>query len=143
VKRALVLTALLAIAAVGGALAYRSAARDRSYRVLIASGEAALASGETLAAVEDFSGAIAIRPDAMLAWLRRGAPARTSKPRYRIEAANALIADGNRDVKMQEPSAVDVYDFRDEYVSDLANVIDLPAIARSGLEDALRRALLT
>ncbi|MGW9326478.1 ABC-F family ATP-binding cassette domain-containing protein [Streptomyces koyangensis] len=28
-----------------------------------------------------------------LAWLRRGAPARTSKPRYRIEAANELIAD--------------------------------------------------
>ncbi len=27
-----------------------------------------------------------------LAWLRRGAPARTSKPRYRIDAANALIA---------------------------------------------------
>jgi len=26
-----------------------------------------------------------------LAWLRRGAPARTSKPRYRVEAANALI----------------------------------------------------
>ena len=28
-----------------------------------------------------------------LAWLRRGAPARTSKPRYRIEAAEALIKD--------------------------------------------------
>ncbi|MBM7771794.1 ATP-binding cassette subfamily F protein uup [Actinokineospora baliensis] len=28
-----------------------------------------------------------------LAWLRRGAPARTSKPRYRIEAAEALISD--------------------------------------------------
>ncbi|OBK84102.1 ABC-F family ATP-binding cassette domain-containing protein [Mycolicibacter sinensis] len=28
-----------------------------------------------------------------LAWLRRGAPARTSKPKFRIEAANALIAD--------------------------------------------------
>lgn len=28
-----------------------------------------------------------------LAWLRRGAPARTSKPRYRIEAAESLIAD--------------------------------------------------
>ena len=26
-----------------------------------------------------------------LAWLRRGAPARTSKPRYRVEAANTLI----------------------------------------------------
>src|SRR6202451_2453567 len=28
-----------------------------------------------------------------LAWLRRGAPARTSKPKFHIEAANALIAD--------------------------------------------------
>ncbi|WP_018331065.1 ABC-F family ATP-binding cassette domain-containing protein [Actinomycetospora chiangmaiensis] len=28
-----------------------------------------------------------------LAWLRRGPPARTSKPKYRIEAAEALIAD--------------------------------------------------
>src|SRR3954447_14971901 len=28
-----------------------------------------------------------------LAWLRRGAPARTSKPRFRIEAANTLIED--------------------------------------------------
>ncbi|WP_297698934.1 ABC-F family ATP-binding cassette domain-containing protein [Mycobacterium sp.] len=28
-----------------------------------------------------------------LAWLRRGAPARTSKPKFRIEAANQLIAD--------------------------------------------------
>jgi ABC transport system ATP-binding/permease protein len=28
-----------------------------------------------------------------LAWLRRGAPARTSKPRYRVEAAETLIAD--------------------------------------------------
>ncbi|HUO37735.1 MAG TPA: ABC-F family ATP-binding cassette domain-containing protein, partial [Mycobacterium sp.] len=28
-----------------------------------------------------------------LAWLRRGAPARTSKPKFRIQAANALIAD--------------------------------------------------
>lgn len=28
-----------------------------------------------------------------LAWLRRGAPARTSKPKFRIEAANALIDD--------------------------------------------------
>ena len=28
-----------------------------------------------------------------LAWLRRGAPARTAKPRFRVEAANRLIAD--------------------------------------------------
>ena len=28
-----------------------------------------------------------------LAWLRRGPPARTSKPKFRIHAANTLIAD--------------------------------------------------
>ena len=28
-----------------------------------------------------------------LAWLRRGPPARTAKPKFRIDAANALIAD--------------------------------------------------
>ena len=28
-----------------------------------------------------------------LAWLRRGAPARTTKPKFRVEAANALISD--------------------------------------------------
>ncbi|PRC48618.1 ABC transporter ATP-binding protein, partial [Mycobacterium sp. ITM-2017-0098] len=28
-----------------------------------------------------------------LAWLRRGPPARTSKPKFRIDAANALISD--------------------------------------------------
>ena len=28
-----------------------------------------------------------------LAWLRRGAPARSTKPKFRIDAANALIAD--------------------------------------------------
>ena len=72
VKRAVALTALLAIAAVGGAVAYRSTVRERSYRLLIASGEAALAADQTLAAIESFSGAIAVRPDAMLPRLRRG-----------------------------------------------------------------------
>ncbi len=43
------------------------------------------------------AGVLAERRDNLLrkelAWLRRGAPARTSKPRFRVEAANALIAD--------------------------------------------------
>jgi tetratricopeptide (TPR) repeat protein len=72
VKRAVVLAALVAVAAVAGAIVYRSTVRERSYRLLIASGEAALAAGQTLEAVEDFSGAIAVRPDAMLPRLRRG-----------------------------------------------------------------------
>jgi len=55
-----------------------------------------------------------------LAWLRRGPPARTSKPRFRIEAANALIADEPppRDkVELQRVAATrlgkDVYDVED------------------------------
>ncbi|WP_392544525.1 ABC-F family ATP-binding cassette domain-containing protein [Oryzobacter telluris] len=46
---------------------------------------------------ERLAGVIADRRDNLLrkelAWLRRGPPARTSKPRFRIDAANALIAD--------------------------------------------------
>jgi len=72
VKRALILTSLLAIGAVSGALAYRAADRERSYRLLVTSGETALAQGANLTAVEDFSGAIVVRPDAMLPRLRRG-----------------------------------------------------------------------
>ena len=46
---------------------------------------------------ERMAGVIAERRDNLLrkelAWLRRGPPARTSKPKFRIDAANALIAD--------------------------------------------------
>ncbi|MFP5218247.1 MAG: ABC-F family ATP-binding cassette domain-containing protein [Actinomycetes bacterium] len=55
-----------------------------------------------------------------LAWLRRGPPARTSKPRFRIEAANALIADEpppRDDVALQRFATArlgkDVYDVED------------------------------
>jgi tetratricopeptide (TPR) repeat protein len=75
---------VLAIAAVSGALAYRAAARDRDYRLLIASGDAAASANETLAAIEDFSGAIAVRPDAMLARLKRG---ETYRRRGELEVA--------------------------------------------------------
>ncbi|MGE3956080.1 MAG: tetratricopeptide repeat protein [Vicinamibacterales bacterium] len=97
-KRALVLTALVAVAAVAGALAYRAAARERNYRVLLASGEAALAAGETLAAVEDFSGAIAVRPDAMLPRLRRGET-------YRLRGELDVAARDFRAASTLDPTA--------------------------------------
>jgi tetratricopeptide (TPR) repeat protein len=71
-KHVLVVMALLAITAVGGAVAYQSAAREREYRQLIAEGDTALGRADALAAVEDYSGAIVLRPDSMLAHLRRG-----------------------------------------------------------------------
>ncbi|MBA0049378.1 ABC transporter ATP-binding protein [Streptomyces sp. AJS327] len=49
----------------------------------------ARAERERIAAQEEAKRQNLVRKE--LAWLRRGAPARTSKPRFRIEAANALI----------------------------------------------------
>ncbi|MET7640308.1 ABC-F family ATP-binding cassette domain-containing protein [Streptomyces sp. NPDC005438] len=51
----------------------------------------ARAERERIAATEEAKRQNLMRKE--LAWLRRGAPARTSKPRFRIETANALIAD--------------------------------------------------
>ncbi|GAA4909934.1 ATP-binding cassette subfamily F protein uup [Stackebrandtia albiflava] len=51
----------------------------------------ARAERERIAAVEADKRANLMRKE--LAWLRRGPPARTSKPKFRIDAANALIAD--------------------------------------------------
>jgi ATP-binding cassette subfamily F protein uup len=51
----------------------------------------ARAERERIAAQEETKRKNLVRKE--LAWLRRGAPARTSKPRFRVEAANALIAE--------------------------------------------------
>jgi len=57
-----------------------------------------------------------------LAWLRRGPPARTSKPKFRIDAANALIAD--------EPPARDSAQLLEFAGSRLGrSVIDLNEVA--------------
>ncbi len=71
-KRALIVMACLAAVAVAGAIVYQSSARERDYRQLLAQGDAALAAAQTFTAIEDYSGAIALRPDSMLAHLRRG-----------------------------------------------------------------------
>jgi len=51
----------------------------------------ARAERERMQAASDARRANLLRKE--LAWLRRGPPARTSKPRFRIDAANALIAE--------------------------------------------------
>ena len=71
VKRLLLVLLLLA-----GSLAARTAffetRRERTYRRLIDQGEVALAAGNTSAAIEAFSGAVALKADSMLGYLRRG-----------------------------------------------------------------------
>jgi tetratricopeptide (TPR) repeat protein len=72
VKRSLFVLTFLALVAVGAAIAYQAAARQRQYRGYLARGDEALREDQTFAAVEAYSGAIALRSDSMLAYLRRG-----------------------------------------------------------------------
>ena len=65
-----------------------------------------------------------------------GGPADSDATNWIAGRANELIADGNRDVKRSEPSAVDQYDFRGEYVTDLASILNLDAIKKAGLHVA-------
>jgi tetratricopeptide (TPR) repeat protein len=71
-RRPFLIGALVTVLAVAVAVAWTAATRDREYGRLIAAGDAALAGGETTLAIEAFSGAIALKRDAMLAHLRRG-----------------------------------------------------------------------
>lgn len=70
-KRVL-LPILLLLAAAAGALGYQTASRrDRDYRALMARGDRSLGGDQIFGAIEAYSGALALRPDSMLAHLRR------------------------------------------------------------------------
>lgn len=62
-----------------------------------------------------------------------GGPADSDATSWIAARANELIADGLRGVLMSEPSAVETYDFRGNYVNDLRNIIDMTAIKTSGI----------
>ena len=62
-----------------------------------------------------------------------GGPADTDATSWIAKRANEIIADGMRDVRMSEPSGVETYDFRGNYVADLKNIIDVEAIKNSGI----------
>ncbi len=64
--------ALTVSAALLGILAWQAVVRQTEYGRLIAEGDRALAKDETLLAVEAFSGAITLRQNSMLAYLKRG-----------------------------------------------------------------------
>src|SRR5258708_13252401 len=64
--------ALLAVVAVGAASAYQIATRQRDYATLLTRGDNALRDDQTFGAIEAYSGAIALRQDSMIAYLRRG-----------------------------------------------------------------------
>ena len=62
-----------------------------------------------------------------------GGPADSDATGWIADRANELILDHSRGVKRGEPSAVDTYDYRGAYVTDLANIIDFDAIRAAKL----------
>jgi len=71
-KRSLLVTLVVAGLALAVGALWTTATRDREFRRLIDAGDAALAADQPFPAVEAFSGAIALRDDSMLAYLKRG-----------------------------------------------------------------------
>jgi tetratricopeptide (TPR) repeat protein len=62
----------LAAVALAAMLGYASNRREQTYRGLIEQGNDALAKGESFAAIEAFTVAIALKPESMLGYLKRG-----------------------------------------------------------------------
>jgi tetratricopeptide (TPR) repeat protein len=84
VRRYALLVVVLGLATLAGASIYLSYATERDYTQLIASGDQAAAASQPSQALESYSGAVALRPESMLAYLKRG---RTYKERGELDAA--------------------------------------------------------
>ena len=85
-KRAIFVLAVLALALAGGGAAYQALAQ-RNYSALLTRGDHALRDDLAFNAIEAYCGAIALRPDSMLAYLRRGQTYQRRGERGDLEAA--------------------------------------------------------
>lgn len=86
-RRTIAVLILVLVAASAAGLAYQVAARQRDYRAAVRRGDAALRDDLTFAAIEAYSFAIGLRPDSMLAYLRRGETYRRRADRGDLDAA--------------------------------------------------------
>ena len=71
-RRTIAVVVLVAIVGVAGALAYSALANEREFDRLMAEGDAAMAGDRPFQAIEAYSGAIARKPDSVLAHYKRG-----------------------------------------------------------------------
>jgi tetratricopeptide (TPR) repeat protein len=111
VKR--VLAGLILLALSGAAVyGYTLSERERAYRRAIAEGDAALARDNTTAAIEAFSGAIALKSDSMLGYLKRG---HTYRLRNEIPAA---IRDLRRASDIDPSATRPLEELGDAYLAD-------------------------
>jgi Flp pilus assembly protein TadD len=72
VKRPVIVLTVVAALVAATVQAWTDVRQARAFRRLIAEGDAALGRGEAPAAIEKFSGAVALRPQSMLPYLKRG-----------------------------------------------------------------------
>jgi tetratricopeptide (TPR) repeat protein len=97
-RRMLVVLALVAAAGVAGALAYASYNTEQDFVRLVAQGDQAGEEGRTFEALEAYSGALALVPDAVVAYLKRGRV-------YQLQGeAEAALRDLKRAAEL-DPSA--------------------------------------
>ena len=71
-KRPVILITLVGAVVAATVLAWSDVRQTRTFRRLIAEGDAAVGRGETREAIELFSGAVVLRPQSMLPYLKRG-----------------------------------------------------------------------
>ncbi|WP_242090468.1 phosphoglucomutase (alpha-D-glucose-1,6-bisphosphate-dependent) [Curtobacterium sp. DN_7.5] len=62
-----------------------------------------------------------------------GGPADSDATSWIADRANAIIAGGNAEVRRQDETAAEGYDYLDSYVADLEHIIDIDAIKRAGV----------
>ena len=96
--RRLLLALLFVLVAISVALAYSAVKREQDYRRLVREADMAASQGDGAGAIEALSGAIALRPDAMLPWLRRG-------EQYRQRGDLTAAARDFRRATMLDPAA--------------------------------------
>ncbi len=71
-RRGVVAACALAALVSAVVLAWNDVGAERSFRRLVAQGDRAMAAGQTTVAVEAFSGAVVLKPQSMLPYLKRG-----------------------------------------------------------------------
>lgn len=72
VRPTILAVVVVAVAGVAGALAFGALANEREFDRLIAEGDAAVVAERPFQAIEAYSGAIALKPDSMVAHFKRG-----------------------------------------------------------------------
>ena len=110
-KRVLAGVTLLGLSA-AGVYGYTLSERERSYRQLIADGDAALAHDNASAAIEAFSGAITLKNEAMLGYLKRG---QTYRRRGEVGAA---IRDLRKAFELDATATQPLEELGDAYLAD-------------------------